>query len=50
MLKPVNKAAHNILVTALENNRCGDVCVFCDEPKDGCQRCDMEPCIMLDRD
>ncbi len=50
MLKPINKAAHNMITTAIVNNQCGDVCVFCDEPLDGCQTCDREPCIFSDRD
>lgn len=50
MLKPINKAAKMVLSSAIVNNRCGDVCVFCDEPRDGCQKCDMEPCIIRDFD
>lgn len=50
MLKPVNRVAHSVLTTAKLNNRCFDVCVLCDEPRDGCQKCDMEPCIMRDYD
>lgn len=50
MLKPINKAAKTVLASAMVNNRCGDVCIYCDEPRDGCHSCDMEPCIWVDKD
>lgn len=45
MLRPINKAACNVENQKMENGRCGDVCVLCDEPYDNCSRCDQEPCL-----
>lgn len=48
MLKPINRAAHNMSEKIISSGRCGDVCVWCDEPFDDCSQCDAEPCIVPD--
>lgn len=48
MLKPVNKAAQNVISQIIMDDRCGDVCVYCDEPFDSCKYCDQEPCFAPD--
>lgn len=50
MLKPINQPAKSNVHSILSESDCGDVCVFCDEPRDMCTECDEEWCGGIPRD
>ena len=44
MLKAVNRVAKSEIRSIITDERCGDTCIFCDEPRDMCTKCDEELC------